>query len=552
MQTRHVLWASAAITLLALCGSAASLAAGSEPRKLKGHTAGVTAVAFSSDGKALASGSADATVKLWDVQSGRLLTNLAGHQGAVMAVAFSPDGKTLASGSSDAEVMLWDLATGKAPVTLVGHSAKVKCLAFSSDGAWLASGSADKTIRLWNAKTGQLKTTLEGHSRGVLCVAFAPGGKTLASGSADENVKIWNVERGCEETPAPFERRGKRGPIVSLAFSADGGNLATVTPQVVEAWELAPPRRQSTFKGKQKGSVWWSARYSPQGMLWAIGSGVKYAHAIRVSTKQGLSTGSYQSKNNEISLWDAKTGRELRRFGGHREAVKAVDLAPDGTRLASGGGDKTVMLWEVDRCTQPQDEPPASDGEPAEASLVAGDDDQPQDAKILRTFAEFLCLDPTPADCWQPEDLDPNDACANEIVAWLCGGGSLSRWDDVRLTPPRKGTPRPHAPAGKGDKEKTPPSSTALLRFAPYDAKSSWIGYRENVEPRVSKAADSHGGDRSFFHAGDGSPPARDFGHREEGFWSRAGKSFDAVSHGGGGGRGEGGGKGDEGHKDKK
>ena len=384
MQTRHALLASAAaITFLTSCGLTASVASDPEAKTLKGHSASVTAVTFSPDGNALASASADATIKLWDVKTGGLLTTLSGHGGVVSSVAFSPDGKTLASGSNDAEVILWDIATGKAPATLLGHSGKVKCLAFSTDGAWLASGSADRTIRLWNAKTGELKAILEGHSRGVFCLAFSPDGKSLASGSADENVKFWSVERACE-TAAPLAQCAKRGAIMSLAFSPDGGDLAMATPDFVEVWELAHPRRRFALK-QHKGSTWWSARYSPQGALLAIGSGVKYAHAIRVNTKKGFSTGSYQAKDNEISIWDAKTGHELRRLKGHHEAVRALDLSPDGTLLASGSGDKTVMLWDVAPSLKPKDEPPVSQvsaSNSSDGSGSLGDADGSMQAKV--------------------------------------------------------------------------------------------------------------------------------------------------------------------------
>jgi WD40 repeat protein len=220
MQVRSASLASAAAIMhLTCCGLSAMAADPPEAKVLKGHSAAVTAVAFSPAGSALASGSADGTIGLWDAKTGRMLTTLSGHGGAVSAIAFAPDGKTLVSGSNDATVMFWDIATGQAPATLSGHTAKVKCLAFSPDGAWLASGSADKTIRLWNVKTGELKTTFNGHSRGVLCLAFSPDGKTLASGSGDESVKIWSIERACEETAAPLRERHKHGAIVSLAYS---------------------------------------------------------------------------------------------------------------------------------------------------------------------------------------------------------------------------------------------------------------------------------------------------------------------------------------------
>ena len=122
---------------------------------LRGHKKSVYSVAFSRDGKTLASGSDDNTVKLWDAATGQELRTLGGHSSFVLSVAFSPDGKTLASGSDDNTVKLWDAATGQELRTLGGHSSFVLSVAFSPDGKTLASGSFDKTVKLWDAATGQ-------------------------------------------------------------------------------------------------------------------------------------------------------------------------------------------------------------------------------------------------------------------------------------------------------------------------------------------------------------------------------------------------------------
>lgn len=117
-----------------------------------------------------------------------------GHEGSVVSVAFSPDGKTLASGSSDNTVKLWDVASGGEVRTLSGHTDWARSVAFSPDGRTLASGSGDETVKLWDVASGQEVRTLSGYTRDVWSVAFSPDGRTLASASSDKTVKLWGVK----------------------------------------------------------------------------------------------------------------------------------------------------------------------------------------------------------------------------------------------------------------------------------------------------------------------------------------------------------------------
>lgn len=192
-------------------------------KALTGHTDKILSAAFSADSGTLVTGSADRTVRLWDVATGKEKLVLRGHGEAVWSVALSPDAQTIASASWDRTVKLWDAKTGQLRATLKGHEDEVLSLAFSPDGKTLASGSQDWTIRLWNVGTGQERATLKGHQGAVHCLAFTPDGKTLASGSGDETVKLWDPATGKERTTL----RGHRSGVAAIAISRDGKALAS-------------------------------------------------------------------------------------------------------------------------------------------------------------------------------------------------------------------------------------------------------------------------------------------------------------------------------------
>ena len=162
---------------------------------LEGHSGKICAVAFSPDGRLIASSSVNSTVELWDTTTG-LQAWLKGHSSAVYDVAFSPDGKLVASASSDRTVALWDTATATMQATLKDHSGEVLGVTFSPDGKLVESASDDGTVVLWDTATATVQATLKGHSGRVWSVAFSPDGKLVALASYDSTVKLRLVGPG--------------------------------------------------------------------------------------------------------------------------------------------------------------------------------------------------------------------------------------------------------------------------------------------------------------------------------------------------------------------
>ena len=204
---------------------------GGHLRTLEGHTRSVYSVSFSPDGETLASGNLY-TVLLWDVNTGGHLRTLEEHTGRAY-VSFSPDGETLASGSWNDTVLLWDVNTGGHLRTLEGHPSWVLSVSFSPDGETLASGSGDDTVRLWDVNTGGHLRTLEGHTDSVNSVSFSPDGETLASGSNDETIRLWDTLTGTHL----YTFRGHTDSVNSVAFSPDGKMLAS-GGETIRLWRM--------------------------------------------------------------------------------------------------------------------------------------------------------------------------------------------------------------------------------------------------------------------------------------------------------------------------
>jgi sugar lactone lactonase YvrE len=204
-------------------------------RTLTGHTAWVKSVSFSPDGRLLASGSLDDTIKLWRVADGSLVRTLTGHTRVVSSVSFSPDGRLLASGGWYGTIKLWRVADGLEVRTLTGHSDLVTSVSFSPDGRLLASGSGDDIIKLWRVSDGALVRTLTGHTWVVESVSFSPDGRLLASGSGDDTIKLWRVSDGALVRTLT----GHTSAVESVSFSPDGRLLASGSwDHTIKLWRV--------------------------------------------------------------------------------------------------------------------------------------------------------------------------------------------------------------------------------------------------------------------------------------------------------------------------
>ncbi|MDZ8187551.1 MAG: caspase family protein [Nostoc sp. ChiSLP02] len=289
-----------------------------ERNRLEGHSAEVSSVSFSPDGKTIVSASNDKTAIIWG-HDGTKLRTLTGHTGTVRSVSFSPDGQTIATASFDRTVKLWRTKDGSLIRTLNGHTAEVLSLSWSTNGETIATGSADGTAKIWKVSDGHLLRTFSGYRDFVNCVSFSPDGEILAIASADKTVKLWSVSDGALRQTL----QGHSAGVSSVAFSPDGQTLASASEdKTVRLWH-------------RDGSL---LRIIP----------AHNAEILSVNFSHDGQTLASTSADSTIKIWSSQDGSLRQTLLGHSIAVYSASFSPDDQTLVSAGADKTVRLWQLD------------------------------------------------------------------------------------------------------------------------------------------------------------------------------------------------------------
>ena len=324
---------------------------------LTGHKDGVNSVCFSPDGKYIASGAKDHSIRVWDWKRQKEIAKLDGHTDSVSSVCFSPDGQYIASGSGDIRyngnkdwaVRVWDWKAQKEIAKLDGHTDGVNCVYFSPDGQFIASGSKDNTVRVWDWSKQKEIERFNDRKFGInvrgLC--FSPDGQFIASASMDNSVYVCDWKSSWSTTSRTGNEffGGNGNDQTSVCFSPDGQYVVSGSEdKIVHVWNWGKQKKLIASGLEKRAYVGGSWKWDSEDKE------IKLAgHKGVVNSVCFSSDGRYVvsgADDRSIRVWDWGKQKEIVKLEGHTNNVNGVCFSPDGRYVASGSNDKSIRVWE--------------------------------------------------------------------------------------------------------------------------------------------------------------------------------------------------------------
>lgn len=336
---------------------------GIEIRTLRGHTDGIGAIAVTPDGRRVISASHDHSLLIWDLDRGIVLHSLTGHNQEVLAVALTPDGQVAISGSRDCSLKIWDLAQGRELRTLTGHTDAVTAITVTPDGRLAISASLDGSVRLWDLEQGKVLRSLGGHGDGAFALTMTEGGRCLVSGSGDGSLKMWDLTRGDlidnfighKERVTGVAAIPNRSQIISVSTDrtlkvwdlSQGKELYTVPAHAMQVWDVAvTPDGERVVSASMDNTL----------KVWRLEHDGKTAkpkwHANAVTALAPLPNRFEvvsASRDHTLKVWNLDKLKQRLILSGHTAGVNAVAVSPDGHRAVSGSNDGTLRFWDLEK-----------------------------------------------------------------------------------------------------------------------------------------------------------------------------------------------------------